>query len=49
MAFEGSSLVFLQFAMGLKPNTPLLRLAGPEDPRGTKWHLRGPYSYFYNL
>ncbi|QQP41755.1 Hypothetical protein FKW44_016219 [Caligus rogercresseyi] len=36
MVFGGFPYSYiLQVAKGLKPHTPLLRLAGPEDPRGT--------------
>ncbi|QQP50212.1 Hypothetical protein FKW44_011139 [Caligus rogercresseyi] len=49
MAFEGFLTRILQWAKGLKPNTPLLRLAEPEGLRCTKWHLRGSLLVFLQL
>ncbi|QQP49279.1 Hypothetical protein FKW44_009874 [Caligus rogercresseyi] len=48
MAFEGFLTRIFTLAKGLNPQSPLLRPAESEDPRCIKWHLRVPYSYFYN-
>ncbi|QQP53311.1 Hypothetical protein FKW44_005750 [Caligus rogercresseyi] len=48
MAFEGFLTRIFTIGEGLKPQYPIVAVGGTRGLKGTKWHLRVPYSYFYN-
>ncbi|QQP41083.1 Hypothetical protein FKW44_015338 [Caligus rogercresseyi] len=49
MAFEGFLLLFLQFAMGLKPQYTIVVAGGTRGPKVHKMALRGSLLVFFTI